>query len=149
MTRQESLADLVRKMPAKDGGMVKILMWEGRAGGGKRVGWSEIRRRNSAAQRAGAELAASLVSPGSPQLPRTQPLPALGRSEKPRLRTLLARRERCMQTCVRVPTQPGGCTQREPHTEDTFFWTIHLLCSTSQVNTLWPSHSLSVMVSML
>lgn len=37
MTRQESLADLVRKMSAKDGGMVKILMWEVGTGGGREL----------------------------------------------------------------------------------------------------------------
>lgn len=54
-----------------------------------------------------------------------------------------------MQACVRVPTQNRGLHSRVPHTEDTFFWKVPVLCSTSQVNTLWLSHWLSVMVSML
>ena len=37
MTRQDSLADFVRKMSAKDGGMVKTLMGDGGAGGGREL----------------------------------------------------------------------------------------------------------------
>lgn len=37
MTRQESLADFVRKMSAKDGGMVKTPMGDGGAGGGREL----------------------------------------------------------------------------------------------------------------
>lgn len=136
-------------MLAKEGAMVKTLMPTAASRAGE-----SLCQRPAGQRRAPSPKSTGSLSRPEPQgptgeerwAPASQPLAAPGSQGSGSGRPQRTPRTR---GTPRPRGRPGAEHSLEVHTEDTFLSEVTPLCSTWQVNTLWLSQALSVMVSEL